>query len=67
MAIERAYIEAGGVVVKPLKDAGLPSGKPDLAMQRRKQWEEFTAQKEAELKRAHEAQEKRFRAFDPGI
>ena len=67
MAIERAYIEAGGVVAEPLKDAGLPSGKPDLAMQRRKQWEEFTAQKEAELKRAHEAQEKRFRAFDPGI
>ena len=67
MAIERAYIEAGGVVAEPLKDAGLPSGKPDLAMQRRKQWEEFTAQKEAELKRAHESREKRFRAFDPGI
>ena len=67
MAIESAYIEAGRVVAEPLKDAGLPSGKLDIAMQKRKQWEEFTAQKEAELKRAHEAREKKFRAFDPGI
>jgi hypothetical protein len=36
------YVEAGGAIVKPLKDAGLPSGNPDLAMQRGKQWKEFT-------------------------
>lgn len=67
MAIERAYIEAGGVVVKPLKDAGLSSGEPDLVISGRKQCEKSTAQKEAELKRVREAREKRFRAFDPGI